>query len=182
MKPQDAERTILEVERVRRDTRHALNPIWFGNLVVGLFFAGTAILGFAGAGETLTSIFWILGGLLVVALIVGFYARVERALGAESPAFDASTAVVVAMLAGIVLANLLTEGLANAVMPLYVAALGLVALGLVLRDATEVAAGVNAAAVATLVAAVGPDEPGLWGNLGLAVVLVVAGLYGRRWA
>ena len=39
MERQDAERTILEVERVRRDTRHALNPVWFGNLAFGLFFA-----------------------------------------------------------------------------------------------------------------------------------------------
>ena len=50
MERQDAERTILEVEQVRRDTRHALNPVWFGNLAFGAFFLGTAVLGFAGAG------------------------------------------------------------------------------------------------------------------------------------
>ena len=42
-------------------------------------------------------------------------------------------------------------------------------LGLVLRDAIEVVAGVNAALWATVVAAVDPGEPGLWSNLGIAV-------------
>lgn len=182
MERQDAERTIIDVERIRRATRHALNPVWFGNLAFGVFFAGTAAIGFAGASADQTSLYWLLGGVLVFALVIRHYARLERALGAESPVLDGSTAVVLAMFAGILAANLLTSGLANAVAPLYVAALGLVVLGLVLRDPIEVAAGVNAAAVATLVAAVGPDQPGLWSNLGLAVVLVVAGLIGRRWA
>jgi len=31
-------------------------------------------------------------------------------------------------------------------------------------------------------AAVGPEEPGAWSNLGVAAILVVAGLLGRRWA
>jgi hypothetical protein len=180
MEPRDAERTILEVERVRRETRHALNPIWFGNLAFGLFLGGAALLAFAGAGADLNSLFWLLAGAATFAVVIRFYARHERALGAESPALDASTAVLLALLAGIVAANLLTSGLANAVMPLYVAALGLVALGLVLHDGIEVTAGVSAAAVATIVAAVGPDEPGRWSNLGLAAVLVVAGLIGRR--
>jgi hypothetical protein len=182
MERHEAERTIVDVERIRRTTRHALNPVWFGNLAFGLFFGGTAALGFAGAGADLTSWYWLLGGALLITLVIRHYARHERALGVESPALDSSTAVLLAMLAGIVAANLLTSGLANAVAPLYVAALGLVALGFVLRDAIEVAAGVNLAAVATVVAAVGPDEPGRWSNLGLAIVLVVAGLVGRRWA
>ena len=86
------------------------------------------------------------------------------------------------MFAGILAANLLTDGLASAVVPLYVAALGIVVLGLVLRDTIEVVAGVNAALWATVVAAVDPGEPGLWSNLGIAVILICAGLAGRRWA
>lgn len=182
MERQEAERTIVDVERIRRDTRHALNPVWFGNLAFGLFFAGTAVLGFAGASADLTSLYWILGGVLVITLVVRHYARLERALGVESPALDASTAVVLAMFAGILAANLLTSGLASAVAPPCVAALGLVALGLILRDGIEIAAGVNIALVATLVAAMAPDTPALWSNLGVGVVLVVAGLAGRRWA
>jgi len=182
MKPQDAERTILEIERVRRETRHALNPIWFGNLAFGLFLAGAAVLAFADAGAVVISLYWLLAGAVTLAVVIRFYARHERALGAESPVLDGSTAVLLAMLAGIFAANLATSGLANAVMPLYVAALGLVALGVILHDGIEVAAGVNAAAVATIVAAVGPEEPGAWSNLGVAAILVVAGLLGRRWA
>ncbi len=86
------------------------------------------------------------------------------------------------MFAGILAANLLADGLAGAVAPLYVAALGIVALGLVLHDAIEVAAGLNAALWATVIAAVGPGEPGLWSNLGIGVILVCAGIAGRRWA
>ena len=182
MERQDAERTILEVERVRRDTRHALNPVWFGNLAFGLFFAGTVILGIAGAGADVTSLYWLLAGALTVGVVVRHYARHERELGAQSPVLDGSTAVLLAMLAGILVANLLTDGLASAVVPLYVAALGIVVLGLVLRDTIEVAAGVNAAMWATVVAAVDHGEPGLWSNLGIAVILICAGIAGRRWA
>ena len=152
MERQDAERTILEVERVRRDTRHALNPVWFGNLAFGLFFAGTVILGIAGAGADVTSLYWLLAGALTIGVVVRHYARHERELGAQSPVLDGSTAVLLAMFAGILAANLLTDGLASAVVPLYVAALGIVVLGLVLRDTIEVAAGVNAALWATVVA------------------------------
>jgi hypothetical protein len=182
MEPQDAERTILEVERVRRDTRHALNPVWFGNLAFGLFLLGTAVLGLAGAGADATSLFWLLAGALTVGVVVRHYARHERALGATAPALDASTAVLLAMFAGIVAANLLADGLAGAVLPLYVAALGIVALGLVLHDAIEVAAGLNAALWATAVAAIDPGAPGPWSNLGIGVILVCAGIAGRRWA
>ena len=81
--------------------------------------------------------------------------RVTSARSApRAPALDASTAVLLAMFAGILAANLLADGLAGAVLPLYVAALGIVALGLVLHDAIEVAAGLNAALWATAVAAV----------------------------
>ena len=182
MEPHEAERTILEVERVRRDTRHALNPVWFGNLAFGLFLLGTAVLGLADAGADLTSLYWLLAGALTFALVIRFYARHERALGAQSPALDASTGILLAMFAGIVAANLLTDGLASAVVPLYAAALGIVLLGLVLHDRIEVAAGVNAALWATVVAAVAPGEPGVWSNLGIGVILVCAGLAGRRWA
>ena len=162
----DAERTILEVERVRRDTRHALTRSGSGTSRSGCSSLGTAVLGLAGAGADVTSLYWLLAGALTIGIVVRHYARHERALGATAPALDASTAVLLAMFAGILAANLLADGSPARSRRCYVAALGIVALGLVLHDAIEVAAGLNAALWATVLAAVGPGEPGLWSNLG----------------
>jgi hypothetical protein len=182
MERQEAERTLLEVERVRRETRHRLNPVWFGNLAFGLFLLGTAVLDFAGAGGIVVSVYWLVALVLTSVVVGRFYARQEHALGVSTPWFDGSMLILLLMFAGIVAANIFTTELANAVMPLSVAALGIVALGLYLRDRIDVAAGIAVAVVATAIAAIGPEHPGQWGNLGIAVVLVVAGLAGRRWA
>jgi hypothetical protein len=180
MEPSEAERTIIDVERLRRHTRHALNPIWYPNIAFGLFFAGTALAALLDLGAAATTAYWVLGGLLTLSLVVRHYARVERALGVESPPVDASTFVMLALIAGVVLANALSTGDANAFAPLYVAAACTVAMGLVLRDDIEVAAGVGISVVATAVAVLSPDDPGIWGNFGLGVALLVAGLVGRE--
>jgi hypothetical protein len=180
MEPTEAERTILDVERVRRSTRHALNPIWYPNIAVGLFFTGTAILAFTGLGSTAVSIYWVLGGLLAIALVVRHYARVEQSLGVQSPTVDASTFVLLALIAGVVAANVLTDGDANAFAPTFVGAAGTLAMGVVLRDRVELAAGAAIALVATAVAVVSPSQPGAWANLGLGLALLVAGLVGRE--
>lgn len=180
MRPSEAERTIVEVERVRRDTRHAMNPIWYPNIVFGLFFAGTAIVALLGASGRATGVYWTLGGLLANLLVVSHYARAERALGVQSPVVDASTVIVIALIVGVVFANVLTTGDANAFAPLYVGAAAALAMGVVLRDRVELAAGAAIAVIATAVAVFSPPDPGIWGNFGLGVALVAAGLVGRE--
>lgn len=174
----EAERTVMDVERVRRGTRHALNPIWYPNIAFGLFFAGTALLALLDAGAV-TAAYWVVGGLLAMSLVVRYYARLERELGVESPMVDASTLIVLALVAGVVLANVLTDGDANAFAPLYVGAAATVGMGVLLRDRVELAAGVAIALVATGVAVLSPSDAGIWGNLGLGIALLVAGLLGR---
>jgi hypothetical protein len=176
----EAERTIVDVQRLRRSTRHALNPIWYPNIGFGLFFVGTAVVAFLELGTAAASAYWIIGGLLTIGLVVRHYARVERALGAQSAAFDASTLVVLALIVGVVAANVLAEGDASAFAPTYVAAAGTLALGVVLRDRVELGAGLAMAMVATAVAVISPDAPGAWANLGVGLSLLVAGLVGRE--
>lgn len=174
----DAERTIVDVQRLRHSTRHALNPIWYPNIGFGLFFIGTAVVAFLEFGTTAALIYWALGGLLTIGLVIRHYARVEESLGVRSSILDASTLVVLALVAGVVAANVLAEGEASA--PTYVGAAGTLALGVVLRDRVELAAGIAIALVATAVAVTSPAEPGAWANLGLGVSLFVAGLVGRE--
>jgi hypothetical protein len=180
MEPSQAERTILDVDRVRRSTRHALNPIWYPNIAFGVFFAGTALVAFAGLDGTVATIYWVVGGLVASGLVVRHYARVESALGVQAPLLDASTVVLLALIAGVVAANVLTDGDANAFAPTYVGAAGTLAMGVVLRDRIELAAGAAIALVATAVAVLSPDQPGAWANLGLGLSLLVAGLVGRE--
>ena len=176
----EAERTILDVQRLRRSTRHALNPIWYPNIGFGLFFIGTALVVFLELGTTAALAYWVLGGTLTMGLVVRYYARVEEALGARSAVFDASTLVLLALVVGVVAANVLAEGDASAFAPTYVGAAGTLALGVVLRDRVELAAGLAIALVATAVAVTSPSEPGAWANLGVGVSLLVAGLVGRE--
>ena len=176
----EAERTIVDVQRLRRSTRQALNPIWYPNIGFGLFFIGTAVVAFLELGKTAALVYWVLGGLLTIGLVVRHYARVEESLGARSAIFDASTLVVLALIVGVVAANVLAEGDASAFAPTYVGAAGTLALGVVLRDRVELAAGLSIALVATVVAVTSPAEPGAWANLGVGMSLFVAGLVGRE--
>ena len=82
MEPSEAERTILDVERLRRSTRHALNPIWFPNIAFGLFFLGTAAVGVPRPGHRAGEP--VLGARRRgsrSASSSAYYARRERALG-----------------------------------------------------------------------------------------------------
>ncbi len=176
----EAERTIVDVQRLRRSTRHALNPVWYPNIAFGLFFAGTAVVAFLGFGTTAALAYWVLAGLLTLGLVARHYERVEKSLGVQSPILDQSTLVVLALIVGVVAANVLAEGDASAFAPTYVGAAGTLALGVVLRDRVELAAGLAIALVATAVAVTDPAEPGAWANLGLGLALLVAGLVGRE--
>ena len=176
----EAERTILDVQRLRRSTRQALNPIWYPNIGFGLFFTGTAVVAFLELGTPAALVYWVLGGLLTIGLVVRYYARVERSLGVQSAIFDASTLVLLALIVGVVAANVLAEGDARAFAPTYVGAAGTLALGVVLRDSAEFAAGFAIALVATAVALISPAEPGAWANLGVGLSLLAAGLVARE--
>jgi hypothetical protein len=95
----------------------------------------------------------------------------------EARLWDATGGIVLAMVAGIAIVNRLTD---VEVAGLYVGAAAAVAIGAVLRDPIEAAAGVGIALVATAVILVDPAEPWVWGNLGLGAVLVASGVAGAR--
>jgi hypothetical protein len=70
----DAEDTIRAIERVRRDTRRALHPLWFPNVVVAVFFLGATLI------AALATAYWAIGAPLGLFLIVRDAVRYERAL------------------------------------------------------------------------------------------------------
>jgi hypothetical protein len=179
MESVDAERTLTEVERVRRGTRRAVHPIWFSNLATGLFFLGVALLAAVDAGSSAARIFWLAGGLATLTSIAGYYVRRERALGVESRVWDPTVGVVLAMFAGIVAANALIDGETAGVIALYPAAVGTLALAALLRDPVEAAAGVALTVVAAAVLAADPAHPWPWAALGLGLTMLIAGLAGR---
>jgi hypothetical protein len=174
---EDAERTLEAVERARRDTRQTLHAVWYSNLAVGAFFAGAGALSAFEPPDGVALAYWIVGIVLALTLIVRHSVRLERELGVESRAWDATGAIVLAMIAGIVLVNRLTD---VEVAGLYVGAAGLLAIASVLRDPIEAAAGVAIAVVASAIIVIDPSEPWVWGNLGLGAVLVGAGVAGAR--
>jgi len=179
MQRNDVEQTLSEVERVRRSTRRALNPIWYSNLVVGVFFLGAALVSGVVTEGGVALAYWVIGGVFGLGLIIRYYVQTEHAVGAESRSWDAPAAIGLAIVAAVVGVNLLTEGELGTIAPLYPAAAGTLALGLVLRDPIEAAAGLAIAVIATSILVIGPGEPWVWGNLGLGVTLVVAGVLGR---
>lgn len=179
MEHNDVEQTLSEVERVRHSTRRALHPIWYSNLVAGIFFLGAALVSGVVTEGWLGLAYWVIGGFLGLGLITRYYMKTERAVGAESRSWDAAASIALAIVAAVVGVSLLTDGELGAIAPLYPAAAGTIALGLVLRDPIEAAAGLAIAVIATAILVLGPGEPWVWGNLGLGLTLVVAGVVGR---
>ena len=172
MEHAEAARTLDDVARMRRRTRRAVHPVWFSNLVAGAFFTGSAAIMAVDAGTAVALAYWIGGGALGLALIVAYSVRLERELGLEGRPADP----VLGIVAAIVTAAVLLDG----ELALLVAAAGTLAVGLLLRDRSELAAGAAIAAVAVAILAVDPAEPWLWGNLGLGLSLLGAGLAGSR--
>jgi hypothetical protein len=172
----DAERTLLEIERVRHHTRRTLHPTWYENLVVGLFFLGATLTSAVASGRTLPIAYWAIGVPLGLALIVRHALRRERELGAEAPLADPGSAIFAATVAGVIVLNQLTD---SPVAWAYAVAAGWLALGAVLRDALMTAAGVALAVIATGIVAVEPSGAGLWAQLALALLLIAAGVAGR---
>lgn len=168
----EAEHTLSEVARVRRSTRRALHPIWFSNVVAGAYFTGAAVFMAVDAGRAVSLTYQIGGAAIGLALIVAYAVRRERELGAESRAWDPLLGIV----GLIVLAAILLDG---EVAPLFAAAAGTAAIGVLLRDRFEIAAGVAMALAGAAIVAVDPAEPWLWGNLALGLSLLGAGLAAR---
>jgi hypothetical protein len=172
MEHAEAARTLDDVARARRRTRRAVHPVWFSNIVAGAFFAGSAAIMALDAGDAVALAYWVGGGLLGLALIAAYSVRQERELGLESRPTDPILAIV----AAIVVAAILLDG----ELVLFVAAAGTFAVGLLLRDRFELAAGVAIAGVGAAILALDPAEPWLWGNLGLGLCLLAAGVAGSR--
>ena len=179
MQSDDATRLLQDTTRVRRRTRRALNPSWFSNLVFGAFFVGTAVLAaFTDSGGAMLA-YWTLGAAVAFTATIRFHLRIERELGVDGRAWDASGTLLIALLTGVVIANAVFAGDLRAAMPLYAAAAGLTGFAVLWGDAREAAAAAGIALVATAVLVASPETPGVWANLGLGVVLLAAGLAGR---
>jgi hypothetical protein len=176
MERDDAQRTLGDIERMRLGTRRLLNPLWFFNIVFGLFFAGTALIVVADAPGPVAAVYWGVGGLLAVFLVVRITLQIERELGLDSRVWDVVTGITCALVISVVLANLLIDA---ALAPLVPAVLALLAYGYVLRDPFELAAGGGLAIALAAVALVDPSSPGVWGNGALGVSLLAAGVAGR---
>jgi hypothetical protein len=177
METGEAERTLLEIDRVRHRTRRALHARWFSNLVVGVFFLGATLTSAVADSATLPLVYWAVGIPLGLAAIVIAAVRRERALGAEAPVNDPDLAIFVAIVVAVVIVNRLTD---SAVAWAYPVAAGWVAIGAVYRESLMTAAGVALAVIATVLLVAEPSGAGLWCQLALGLLLVGAGIAGRE--
>jgi hypothetical protein len=176
MERDDAQRMLGDIDRMRLGTRRLLNPLWFSNIVFGLFFIGTALLVVADAPGPVAAVYWVAGGLLAVSLVVRLTLQIERELGLDGRVWDVVTGITCALVIGVVLANLLIEA---PLAPLVLAVLALLAYGYVLRDPFELAAGGGLWIALVAIALLDPSSPGAWGNGALGVILLAAGIAGR---
>jgi hypothetical protein len=174
----EAQRTLLEIDRVRRDTRRDLHPTWFANLVLGLFFVGATACSLLAPSATLPVIWWAVGLPVSLGLVVWHEVRREREIGAEAPFADPALLVVGLIASGVLLVNGVTG---SDVAWSYVVAAGWLALAAIYRDGLLLTAGVALAAIATGVIAVGPESAWAWVQLPMALMLVAIGLVGRAW-
>jgi hypothetical protein len=174
----EAERTLLEVERVRRDTRRDLHPTWFANLVLGVFFVGATACSLLAPSATLPTLWWAVGLPLSLGVIVWREVRREREIGAEAPLADPALLVVGLITAGVLLVNGATD---SDVAWSYVVAAGWLGLAAIYRDELLLTAGVALAVIATGVIAIGPEDAWAWVQLPMALMLIAIGVVGRAW-
>ena len=177
MKTGEAERTLMEIERVRHRTRRTLHPQWYANVVVGVFFLGAGLVSAVAAGPTLPRVYLAVGIPAGLALIIRHEMRRERELGAQARAADPALGIFFAIVAGIIVVNQLTE---SQVAWAYPVAVGWLAVGAVYRYRLMTAAGVALALIATAVIAIEPSGAGAWTQLAMSLLLIAAGLAGRR--
>jgi hypothetical protein len=177
----EAESTLREIERVRRDTRRTLHPLWFANVVTGVFFLGATLVGALAGSAALPIAYWAIGVPLGLTLIVRRDMRHERALGAEARLADPANAILLALIAGVVIVHRLTDGSFGQVAWLYPVALGWLGFAALYRDGPMLAAAVALAAIGTAIIAIEPAEPWIWAQLTMALLLIAAGLVERAW-
>lgn len=181
MHASEAEHTVREIERVRRDTRRTLHPVWFANVVTGVFFLGATLVAALAGSAALPNAYWAIGVPVGLALIVRHEIRRERALGAEARLADPSLAILVALIAGVVVVNRLTDGSFGEVAWLYPVAAGWLAFAAHSRDAPLSAAAVALLAIATAIVAIEPADAWIWAQLAMALLLLAAGPVERAW-
>lgn len=175
----EAQQTLLDIDRVRRDTRRDLHPTWFVNLVIGVFFAGATVLALVAPDSALANtLYWAIGIPAGIALIIRHEARRERAIGAEAPIADPALIVFGLIIAGVLAINALTESDAAWGYPV---AAGWLAIAARYRDALMCAAGVALLVITTGVIAVDPVDAWAWVQLPMAGLLIAAGLTARAW-
>ena len=176
MQAGEAEHTLLEIDRVRRRTRRALHPLWFSNLVVGVFFAGATLTSAVATGPELPVAYLAIGIPLGLALIVRHAMRLECEIGAEARALDRSAGIFAALVAAVIVVNQLTDSPVAWAFPV---AAGWLALAAVYRDSLMAVAGIALAVIATAMIAAEPSSAGLWTQLAMSLLLIAAGLAGR---
>jgi hypothetical protein len=174
----EAERTLLEIDRVRRDTRRDLRGSWFVNVVIGVFFAGSTAVALLASSATLPSLYWAIGVPAGLGLIVWSETRREREIGAEAPLADPALLVVGLIIAGVLLVNGVTD---SDVAWAYPVAAGWLALAVIDRDLLLGAAGAALLVIATGVIAIAPADAWAWTQGAMAALLIAAGLVGRAW-
>jgi hypothetical protein len=177
----EAENTVRAVERVRRDTRRSLHPLWFANVVVALFFLGATLVGALAGSDALPIAYWAIAGPAALALIVRHDMRNEARLGAEARLADRATGILVALIAGVVLTHRITDGDFGQVAWIYPVAAGWLGFAALFRDGPMAAAAVALVAIGTAIVAIEPAEPWIWTNLTMALLLLAAGLTERAW-
>ncbi|HWV85875.1 MAG TPA: hypothetical protein VNZ62_10560 [Capillimicrobium sp.] len=179
MRAGTANEILSDIDAVRGRTRRALHPIWFANLVTGVFFVGATIVSAVASGPTAPIVYLAVGIPVGLGLIVAHAVRVERELGAEARALDPSLGVVAAIFGGIAVVNALTSGDLRRVAWMYPVAIGWTIMAWLYRHPPLAVIAVALAVVAAALAIAAPADAGLWGQLALGVLLVAAGLYGR---
>jgi hypothetical protein len=125
---------------------------------------------------TLPSVYWAIGVPLGLALIAGYEVRRERRIGAESRLADPALGAFLAIAAGVLAVNGLTDSDVAWAFPV---ALGWLALAAIDRDALMGAAGVALMAIAVVVIAVDPVDAWAWTQLAMAGLLIAAGIAAR---
>jgi hypothetical protein len=177
----EAEQTLREVERVRRDTRRSLHPLWFANVVTAVFFLGATLVGALADSSTLPIAYWVIGVPAGLAVIVRHDVRNESRLGAQAKLADPASGILLALIAGVVVAHQLTDGSFGQVAWIYPVAAGWLGLAALFRDGPLCAAAVALLAVGTAIVAIEPAEPWIWANVTMALLLLAAGLVARAW-
>jgi hypothetical protein len=179
MQASEAQQTLSEIERVRRETRRDLHPLGYGNVVAGLFFAGATLCSAVASGPALPIAYWVIGATVGLALIVRHEMRRERELGAEARITDPEFGIFLVMIAGIAAVNALTSGTFGKVAWAYPVAAAWLVLAARYRDAAMRTAGVAFIAAATAIFVLEPGSEGLWTQLAMAILLIAAGLAGQ---